>query len=113
MALITMQCLDKDDVFPTLTERSEMVADVTPQGHAPWLRRLLLQSTEDDAEGALPLPWLPPTLTHEDITVPWFSSGSQRSIRHNRTLSFCPGAILDGKPQPFVASSGQNYIFTK
>ena len=67
---------------------SDVIADVTPQGHAPWLRRLLLQSPVDVTDGARPLPWLTPTLTHANSTVDWLSSGNKRSIRHNKTLSF-------------------------
>jgi hypothetical protein len=26
---------------------------------------------------------------------------------HNTTLSFCPGAVLERKPQPFVVGSGE------
>ncbi len=33
-------------------------------------------------------------------------SGNVHTIRHNMTRSFCPGAIIDGTPQPFVVSAG-------
>ncbi len=34
------------------------------------------------------------------------SAGNVRALRPNRHLSFCPGAIVDGKPQPFVIGAG-------
>ncbi len=98
-------------MVPTPTERLrtvfDVIADVAPQRYAPWLCRLLIQSLEDAADGSRPLPWLTPTITHEDNTVDWISSGNKRSIMHNKTLSFCPGAMLDGKPQPFVVGAGE------
>jgi len=30
-----------------------------------------------------------------------------RSIRRNKTLSFCPGAIIDGIPRPYVVGVGE------
>jgi hypothetical protein len=30
-----------------------------------------------------------------------------RSIKHNKTLSFCPGAIIDGIPHPYVVGAGE------
>jgi hypothetical protein len=48
-----------------------------------------------------------PSLTHQDNTVALSSAGNLRSLRHNKTLSFCPGAILDGKPQLFVVGAGE------
>jgi len=70
------------------------------------LRRLLLQSSKDAADGTRPLPWLTRTLAY-DNTVYWFSSGNQRSMRHTKILSFCPGANFNGKPQPFVVRVGE------
>jgi hypothetical protein len=66
MTLLTLLCLEQADQVPTPTERprqiSDDIADVTPQGHAPWLRRLLSSVKEDPNEGACPLPWLTPFL---------------------------------------------------
>ncbi len=36
----------------------------------------------------------------------WISSGSTRSIKANKSLAFCPGAISDGIPQPYVVGPG-------
>ena len=73
MAMLTVLYLDQGDMVPTPTERqrlvSDVIADVKPQGHAPWLRRLLLQSAEDSMDGAQPLPWLTPSLTREDNII--------------------------------------------
>ena len=66
MALITLLCLEQADQVPTPTERprqiSDAIADVTPQVHAPWLRRLLSSAKEDPNEGARPPPWRTPSL---------------------------------------------------
>ncbi len=40
-------------------------------------------------------------------TIYWSSSANVSSIRHSKTLSFCPGAIIEGKPQPFVVGAGE------
>ena len=76
-----------------------------PQGHAPWLSKLLLHTPDDPAEGHRPLPWLTPSLTQAEGTLSWTSSYNVRSIRHNKPLSFCPGAIIDGIPQPYVVGA--------
>jgi len=56
MARLTLLCLEEVDQLPTPTERprqvSDGIADVTPQGHAPWLSRLLSFAKEDPNEGA-------------------------------------------------------------
>ena len=75
-------------------------------GHAPWLKRVLSTFTEDATEGARALPWITPTLMNGDGTLTWISSGNTRSITTNKYLSFCPGAISDGVPQPYVVGSG-------
>ena len=116
MALLTLLCLEQADHVPTPTERPrqvpDVIADVTPQGHAPWLRRLLSSVKEDPNEGARPLPWLTPSLIPEGITLTWLFVGNTKTTRPNKNLSFCPGAIIDGVPQPFVVGSGakQTYI---
>ena len=73
MALLTLLCLEQADQVPTPTERprqiSDIIADVTPHGHAPWLRRLLSSAKEDLNEGARPLPWLTPSLILEGSTL--------------------------------------------
>ena len=38
----------------------------------------------------------------------WISSGNTRSIKTNKVLAFCPGAIIDGVPQPCVVGTGAN-----
>ncbi len=53
-------------------------------------------------EGARPLPWITPSLVEGDTTLTWTSSGNTRSIKANKTLVFCPGAISDGVPQPYL-----------
>jgi hypothetical protein len=66
MALLILLCLEHADKVPTPTERPrqifDVIADVTPQGHAPWMRRLLSSVKEDPNKGARPLPWLTPSL---------------------------------------------------
>ncbi len=84
-----------------------MIADVPPQGHASWLARLLQHSPTDTADGFRPLPWLTPSLVIEGESVAWVSSCNMLSIMHNGTLLFCPGAIINGQPQPFVATAGE------
>jgi hypothetical protein len=61
---------------------------------------------DDPAEGYMPLPWLAPSFTSAGGTITWSSPGNARAIGHNKTLSFCPGAIIAGTPQPFVVSAG-------
>ncbi len=41
-----------------------------------------------------------------DTTLTWTSSGNTRSITTNKTLAFCPGAIIDGIPQPYIIGTG-------
>jgi hypothetical protein len=60
---------------------------------------------KDQAEETRPLPWLTPTLVPEGHTLTWTPVGSVRTLRPNKSLSFCPGAIIDGEPQPFVLGS--------
>jgi hypothetical protein len=75
-------------------------------GHAPWLRRVLLSFKEDATEGARPLPWITPSLVEDGATLTWTSSGNTRTLKPNKTLAFCPGAVIDGIPQPFVVGTG-------
>jgi hypothetical protein len=111
LALLTLPCLHQGDFVPTSTERPrpvpDVIADVASQGHEPWLRRLLLHTTDDLSDGHHPLLWLTPSLTREDGTISWSSSGNVRTLRHNNTLSFCPGASIYGIPQPFVVGVGE------
>ena len=86
---------------------SNVIADVQPLGHAPWLSRWLLHTPDDPTDGHRPLPWLTPSPTRAKDTISWSSSGHVRTIKHNITLSFCPGAIIDGIPQPFVVGAGE------
>jgi hypothetical protein len=111
LAFLTLFCLKWGDSVPTPTERprlvSDVIADVTPQGHAIWDRRLMLHTTDDLSYGLRPLPWLTPSLSHAEGIISWFSSGNVHSIRHNKTVSFCPGGIIDGILQPFVVGAGE------
>ena len=58
--------------------------------------------TEDVFEGAQPLPWIVPSLVGDNSNLTWTSSWNTRTLRPNRNLSFCPGAIIEGAAQPFV-----------
>jgi hypothetical protein len=111
MALLTLLSLHEGDSVPTPTERprdgSDVIAGRVPQRHAPWLSALIAHSPFDPADGRRPLPWLTPSLTVEGGTIAWTSTGNKRSIGHNTSLSFCPGAILNGKPQPYVVGAGE------
>ena len=78
-----------------------------PQGHAPWFSTLIAHSPFDPADGHRPLPWLTPSLTVEGGIIAWTSTGNKRSIGHNTSLSFCPGAVLNGTPQPYVVGAGE------
>jgi hypothetical protein len=108
---LTLLCLNQGDSVPTPTERPRMVTDyiavVPPQGPQPWLSRLLLHTPNNPADEHRPIPWLTPSLTRAEDTISWSSSGNLRSIGHNKTLSFCPGAIIDGILQPFVVGDGE------
>ena len=109
IALLTLLCLEHSDHVPTPIERprqiSDVIADITPQGHAPRLRRLLSTVNEDPIEGTRPLPRLTPTLVPEGHALAWTYAGNVRTLRPNKNLSFCPGAILDGEHQPFLVGS--------
>jgi hypothetical protein len=71
-------------------------------GHAPWLQRLLATIKEDTSEGARHLPWLTPQLGTTVVPIEWSSNGNALKLLPNKNLSFCPGAIINGAPQPFV-----------
>jgi hypothetical protein len=110
MTLLTLLCIEQLDQVPTPTERprpaTEEEPERAPQGYAPWLLRLLTKVDEDAEEGTRPLRWLTPALIDEGASLSWTSSGNLRTIRGNKTISFCPGAIIDGTPQPFVVGPG-------
>jgi hypothetical protein len=114
MALLTILCLEQVDMVPTPTKRprqiSDVIADVAPHGHAPWLRRLLSAAKKNNNEGARPLPWLTPSLILEGSTLTWLSSGNTRTPRPNKSLSFCPGAIIIGVLEPFVVGQGPSRV---
>jgi hypothetical protein len=61
-------------------------------------------------EGARPLPLLSPSLVPEGHTITWTSVGNVRTLRPNKNLSFRPGAIIDGVPQPFEVGAGAIHI---
>ena len=101
IALLTMLCLEQEDLLPTPIERprqvsDDIIADVSPQGHAPWLQDLRSTVTEDVTEGARPLPWITPSLVPEGATLIWNSFGRAKPLKRNKNLSFCPGANIDG-----------------
>jgi len=70
------------------------------------MSRLLSRAKEDPNEGARPLPWLTPSVIPEGVTLTWLSAGNTRALRPNKNMSFCPRAIIDGEPQPFVVGLG-------
>ncbi len=111
LALLTLLSLHEGDSVPTPTERprdgSGAIAGRVPQGHAPWLSTLIAHSPFDPADGRRPLPWLTPSLTVEGVIIAWTSTGNTRSIGHNASLSFCQGAVFNGKPQPYVVGAGE------
>jgi hypothetical protein len=45
-------------------------------------------------------------LVEDGHTLTWTSSGNTRSIKANKTLAFCPGAISEGIPQPYLIATG-------
>jgi hypothetical protein len=97
MALLVLLCLDQSHKVSIRAKRpgqvSDVIANFTPQGHAPWLQRLLIMTTEDTAEGAKPLPWITPSFVPEGGTLlTWTSSRNSRYIRQNRNLAFRPTA---------------------
>jgi hypothetical protein len=112
MALLTLLCLEHADQVPTPTERprqiSDVIADVTPQGHAPWLRRLLSSTKEDPIEGARPLSWLTPSLIPEGSTLTWLSAGNIRTLRPNKTSLSTRGPSLKECPNPLLWIQGPN-----
>ncbi len=85
LALLTLLTLHQGDSVPTPTERprvvSDVIADIPPHGHAPWLYRLMHHTPIDPADGHRPLPWLTPSLTREEGIVSWTSASNVRSIR--------------------------------
>ncbi len=113
IALLALLCQEQADKVPTSIDRprqiSDVIADIAPQGHAPWLRRLLSILMEDLIEGACPLPWLTPTLVPEGLTLTWTSARNTMTLDHNKSLSFCPGAIIDGESAPFVVGLGARH----
>jgi hypothetical protein len=110
IALLTLLSLEQTDQVPTRAERPRGVSDfdakVAPIGHAPWLQRVLSSFKEDTTEGSRPLPWITPSLLEGDNAMTWSSSGNTRSIKSNKTPTFCPGTISDGVPQPYVVGTG-------
>ena len=39
--------------------------------------------------------------------IAWTSTGNRRSIGHNASLSFCPGAVIHGALQPYLVGAGE------
>jgi hypothetical protein len=106
-----MLCLHQGDSVPTPTKCpipiSDVIADILPQGHSLSLARLLQQSPNDTANGHRPLPWLTPSLVREGGNIVLICSGNVRFVKHNNIISFCPGALIDGNPRPFVMAAGE------
>jgi hypothetical protein len=73
LALLILLSLHQGDAVPTPTDRprpvSDVIADVSAHGHAPWLSRLLSHAPIDYADGHRPLPWLTPSITREEGTL--------------------------------------------
>ncbi len=107
-ALLTLLCPHQGDSVPTPTKRPrpifDVIADIPPQGHAPWLARLLQQSPNDTVNGHRPLPWLTPYLVRGGGKIALIN-GNVRSVKHDSILSFYTGALIDGKPHPFVVAA--------
>jgi hypothetical protein len=72
----------------------------------PWFKRLLTKIYEDAAKGAMPRSWITPTLIKKGETISSTSSRKPMTLRRKKNLSFCPGAIIDGTPHPFVVGAG-------
>ncbi len=106
IALLTLLNLAQTYMFPRPRSVSDFTANVAPMGHAPCLQRVLSSFSEDATEGVRPLPWITPSLLEGEDPMPWISSGNTQSIKANKTMSFCPGAIDDGIPKPYVAETG-------
>ncbi len=108
MTLLTLLCLEQLDQVLTPTERprpaSEEATGRAPQGYTPWLLHLLTKVAWDAAEGAQSLPWITPALIAEGASLSWASSGNTRTIRGNKSISFCPGAIITSIPHPYVSA---------
>ncbi len=60
LTLLALLCLHQGDAVSTPTERprtvSDVIVDVPPQGHAPWLPKLIHYLPIDHSEGHRPLP---------------------------------------------------------
>ena len=109
LELLTLLTLHQGDSVPTPTVSnvvSNVIADIPPEGHAPLHSKPLCHTPIDPADNHSPLPRLTP-LIHAEGILSCISSGNVRSIRHNTTLSFCPGVIIYGTPQPYVVGAGE------
>ena len=110
MTLFTLMRLNQLDQVPTPTERprpaSEEAIGRAPQGYAPWLMRRLTKVTEDAEKGDRTPPWLTPELIAEGVSLTWTSSENSRTIRGNKNISCCPGAIIAGIPHPYDVGPG-------
>jgi hypothetical protein len=110
MALITLLNIDQTDKVPTPMERprqvSDVIANVTPMGHAPLLPCLLSTIKEDTTDGTRLLLGLTPQLGTTAVLIEWNSSRNIFKLLPDKNLAFCPRAVIDGVPQSFVVGPG-------
>ena len=59
----------------------------------------------DSFESSRPLPWLTPSLTERVAEISYKSANNTLTIKPNRSLSFCPGSVLDGVVQPYLVGT--------
>jgi hypothetical protein len=113
IALLILLCMEQVDQVSTPNEKprqdSDVITNITPQEHAPWMRRLLSCAKEDSIESARPLPWLTPSLVPNGLTLTWLSAGNTRTLCPNKNLSFCLWAIIAGEPQPYLVGPGSRH----
>ena len=111
IAMLTLLCVEQTDQVPTPNERPhqvlDVIADIARQGHAPWLRRLLLTVKEDPAEGTRPLPCLTPTLVLGH-TLTWTSARNVGGpYVQTKTSPYARGISLTANPNPSQWDQGQ------
>ena len=112
-ALLALLTLEQSEKVPTPTERprqaSDAIAGIPPQGHAPWLAPLVAALERrvpgDSYETARSLPWLTPSLTERVDVITYKSANNTLTVQTNRSLSFCPGSVLDGVVQPYMVGA--------
>ena len=109
-AVLTLLFFEQSDQVSTPTEIPRQVYynidGIAPQGHAPWLQRLLSTIKEDVSSGIRPLPWIIQSVAGECSTLAWSSYGNTRTLSRNTNLVFCQGSMIDGAAQPIVVGAG-------